>query len=87
MLLSHEKPQVAVVESTVTKIPLINFATLDANVSNFYNLQGLGGDLTFTSNKNLLYLGLNFLFKTIVKKQVKKQDFRPKSYQTKKNFK
>lgn len=86
VLLSHEKPQVAIVESNVTKVPLINFTSLETNASNFYDLQGLGSNLTSISNKNLLYLGLNFLFKTIAKKQIKKQDFRRKSYQTKKNF-
>lgn len=92
VLLSHDKPQVIVTDSYVAKIPLINFISTnekfkDGFSSNFYSLNGVRGDQNFSENKNLLYLGLNFLFKTVIKKSFKKHNLKPKYPQTRKNFK
>ena len=92
VLLSHDKPQVIVTESYVAKIPLINFISTNEKFkngfnSNFYSLNGFGGDQNFLANKNLLYLGFNFLFKTAVKRSFKKQNLKSKYSQTRKNFK
>lgn len=72
VLFSHEKKQNIIVESSVSKVPLINFEsdTTSKNtwVDNSYNLQGFSDGLGQTPNKNLFFLGLTFLFKTFRKK-------------------
>jgi hypothetical protein len=73
-------------ESYVAKVPLIIFNS-DENlnnggVNNFYDVQGNGGNLTTTYDKNLFCIGLNFLFKS-VKRKVRKQNLNthvPRNY-------
>ena len=69
VLLSHEKKQNIIVESNVVKIPVIVFDSEGNAQSNLlkgsYNLKGLGG--SSISEKNLFFLGLNFLFKQFKK--------------------
>jgi hypothetical protein len=69
VLLSHEKKQNIIVESNVVKIPVIVFDSEGNTQSNllkgFYNLKGFGG--SSISEKNLFFLGLNFLFKRFKK--------------------
>jgi len=65
VLLSHEKKQNIIAESNVAKIPVIVFDGVASSPLNSskgsYNLRGLGG--SSSSEKNLFFLGLNFLFK------------------------
>jgi hypothetical protein len=65
VLLSHEKKQNIIAESNVAKIPVVVFDS-DWNIPSnsfrgSYNLKGFGG--SSISEKNLFFLGLNFLFK------------------------
>ena len=69
VLLAHEKKQNIIAESNVAKIPVIVFDA-DGNVplgslKGFYNLRGFG--VSSISEKNLFFLGLNFLFKQFKK--------------------
>lgn len=67
VLFSHEKKQNVMIESFIAKVPLITFSSNDfsSDSSSFslYNLNFLSNGFTETSNKNLFFLGLNFLFK------------------------
>lgn len=67
VLFSHEKKQNVMIESFIAKVPLITFSSNDFSSNSFsfslYNLNFLSNDFTETSNKNLFFLGLNFLFK------------------------
>lgn len=67
VLLTHEKKQNFIIEKTLAKTPLIVFS-LNNDFKNYsqnicYNLTGFSEKLTVMSEKNLLFLGLNFLFK------------------------
>lgn len=72
VLFSHEKKQNIINESHIAKVPLILFDYNDdlkgAWSNSLYNLQGIGDSLARTSNKNLFFFGLNFLFKTVKRK-------------------
>lgn len=74
VLFDHEKKQNIITESYVSKVPLINFdsKTVSKNlwVDNSYNLQGIGNAAMQTSNKNLIFSGLNFLFKSLKKNKI-----------------
>lgn len=72
VLFTHRKSQMVVAETKVAKVPLINFTSTVTSINNSYSLQGLEKGL-ISSNKNLLYAGLNFLFKTIAFKQNRRQ--------------
>jgi len=69
VLLSHEKKQNIIAESNAVKIPVIVFDSDGNTQSNrfkgFYNLKGFGS--SSISEKNLFFLGLNFLFKRLSK--------------------
>jgi hypothetical protein len=69
VLLSHEKKQNIIAESNAVKIPVIVFDSDGNTQSNrfkgFYNLKGFGS--SSISEKNLFFLGLNFLFKRFKK--------------------
>jgi len=79
VLFSHEKKQNIINESHIAKVPLILFDYNDnlkgSGSSSLYNLHGIGNSLSKTSNKNLFFFGLNFLFKT-VKRKLKNQKFK-----------
>lgn len=79
VLFSHEKKQNIINESHIAKVPLILFDysdnLKDIESKSLYNLHGIGNSLSKTSNKNLFFFGLNFLFKT-VKRKLKTQKFK-----------
>ena len=52
-------------EAEVAKIPLISFGT-DPDASNMASYK-VEGNFKNASNKNIFFIGLNFLFKTPVK--------------------
>ena len=72
VLLAHEKKQKVIIENNLAKIPLIVFNSSDCLENNsfngFYNITGFHENLVSTSEKTLLFLGLNFLFKRFQKK-------------------
>lgn len=69
VLLSHEKKQKIIIENKLAKVPLIVFNSGDClkynslNHFDFYNVTGFHENLVSVSEKNLLFFGLNFLFK------------------------
>lgn len=75
ILFSSEKEQNIISESYVAKTPLIKFGTdydiKNSEVRSLYNIPGFGDNLQLTQNKNLIFIGLNFLFKTIQRKKKK----------------
>ena len=72
VLLAHEKKQKVIIENNLAKIPLIVFNSSDCLEDNsfngFYNVTGFHETLVSTSEKTLLFLGLNFLFKRFQRK-------------------
>ena len=72
VLLAHEKKQKVIIENNLAKIPLVVFNSSDCLEDNsfngFYNVTGFHENLVSTSEKTLLFLGLNFLFKRFQKK-------------------
>jgi hypothetical protein len=69
VLLAHEKKQNIIIESNVAKTPVIVFDS-DGNIpfnllKGSYHLRGFG--VSSISEKNLFFLGLNFLFKQFKK--------------------
>jgi len=72
VLLAHEKKQKVIIENNLAKIPLVVFNSSDCLEDNsfngFYNVTGFHENLVSTSEKTLLFLGLNFLFKRFKKK-------------------
>ena len=72
VLLAHEKKQKVIIENNLAKIPLVVFNSSDCLEENsfngFYNVTGFHENLVSTSEKTLLFLGLNFLFKGSKKK-------------------
>nr|YP_009495555.1 ribosomal protein S2 [Nitzschia sp. (in: diatoms)]AWQ64285.1 ribosomal protein S2 [Nitzschia sp. (in: diatoms)] len=72
VLFSHEKKQAIINESYVSKVPVIAFnsdgVSEDIWSNNFYNFKGVDSNSTTAFNKNLFFLGLNFLFKNFKKK-------------------
>jgi ribosomal protein S2 len=67
VLLAHEKKQKIIIENNLAKIPLIVFNSSDCLKDNSfngsYNITGFHENLVSNSEKTLLFLGLNFLFK------------------------
>jgi len=72
VLLSHEKNQNIIAESYVAKVPVITFVSDSYSKTELgngsYNLEGFSQNSTSTSEKSLFFLGLNFLFKRLKKK-------------------
>lgn len=67
VVLSHEKKEAVLKECFIAKIPVINFEAGD-NAKNCwsiysYKLQLNNSNLSLAHNKNLLFIGLNFIFK------------------------
>lgn len=68
----YEKKQKTIIENNFAKIPLVIFNSNDYLKNNsfngFYNITGFHENLSSTSEKTLLFLGLNFLFKRFKRK-------------------
>lgn len=71
VLLAHDKKQKVIIENNLAKIPLVIFNSSDYLKDNlfngFYSVTGFHENLVSTSEKTLLFLGLNFLFKRFKK--------------------
>lgn len=69
VLLTHENPQTIISESNIAKAPVIIFESARSPLGTFphnsYVVEGLGKNANLTSEKSLLILGLNFLFKRL----------------------
>ena len=67
VFIQSDKVQTIISESYIAKVPLIIFDNSSSlkNIwlSNAYNVQGIGNNLS-ADNKNIFFVGLNFLFKT-----------------------
>lgn len=67
VIFSHEKKQSFTLESNIAKVPVIVFESAKflptREPNNFYTVKSLGENLRSISEKSLLILGLNFLFK------------------------
>lgn len=76
VIFSAKKRDFILSESYSKKIPLINFGTdcdlKDVWLNNSYNVRINNSNFISTSNKNLFFIGLNFLFKA-GKKKVRNQ--------------
>ena len=72
VLFDHEKSKTILSETEIAKIPLISFGT-HLNVVNtaLYRVEGNFKNLLTTPNKNIFFMGLNFLFKDSRKKNMK----------------
>ena len=66
VLFSHYKQESVISESYVAKVPLILFdddAMTSSKVWSNYNVSGLKSELSSLNQKNILFFGLNFLFR------------------------
>lgn len=65
VLLSHYKQESVIYESHIAKVPLIIFEDVNSVNKSWsnYNVLGVKSDLTSSNQKNIFFLGLNFLFK------------------------
>jgi len=72
VLFEHDKSKTISAEAEVAKIPLISFGT-STGVSNkvSYKVEGNFKNILTVSNKNVFFIGLNFLFKNSRKKSFK----------------
>lgn len=74
VLFDHEKYNSILSEAWVLKIPVIAFNTNnDATkpfFNNFYVIKGNFRNMLITPDKNIFFIGLNFLFKNLKKKKV-----------------
>ena len=74
ILLDHEKREALLSEAWVMKIPTIVFSeTRESNGLSdnfFYRVKGNFKNALATSNKNIFFISLNFLFKTLRKKKM-----------------
>jgi len=72
VLFEHEKSKTIFSEAEVAKIPLVSFGTcLDAPNTASYRVEGNFKNILTASNKNIFFIGLNFLFKNSRKKNLK----------------
>ena len=62
VLFEHDKSKIIFSEAEVAKIPLVSFGT-DSNTLNTASYR-VEGNFKNVSNKNIFFIGLNFLFKT-----------------------
>ena len=72
VLFDHEKSKTILSETEIAKIPLISFGT-HLNVVNTasYRVEGNFKNLLTAPNKNIFFMGLNFLFKGSRKKNTR----------------
>jgi Ribosomal protein S2 len=72
VLFDHEKSKSILSEAWTRKVPVIFFDTnldsQDAFAYNFYVVKGNFKNMLATSDKNIFFIGLNFLFKNLIKK-------------------
>lgn len=72
VLFEHDKSKTILSEAEAAKIPLISFGT-QLNVGNtaLYKVEGNFKNVLTAPNKNVFFMGLNFLFKDSKKKNMK----------------
>nr|BBC77624.1 ribosomal protein S2 [Nitzschia sp. PL1-4] len=67
VLFSHEKKQSIINESYIVRVPLITFdcdnSIKDTWVNNLYNVSGVNFNVSHNPNKNIFFIGLNFIFR------------------------
>jgi len=70
VLFEHEKSKTILTEAQVAKIPLISFGTCsnEDNVAVLYRIEGNFKNILTAPDKNIFFMGLNFLFKDSSKK-------------------
>lgn len=72
ILFDHDKGRTLISEAWVAKIPIIVFDThqdlSDVSSKTFYVVNGNFKNILTTSDKNIFFIGLNFLFKSFKKK-------------------
>ena len=72
VLFEHDKSKTILSEAEVAKIPLISFGTqLDMANTALYRVEGNFKNVLTVPNKNVFFMGLNFLFKDSKKKNMK----------------
>lgn len=72
VLFEHDKSKTIFSEAEVAKIPLVSFGVcLDAPNTASYRVEGNFKNVLTVSNKNVFFIGLNFLFKNLRKKGFK----------------
>lgn len=75
VLISSTKAQIILSESFVAKVPLITFEksceSKNSWFGNAYNVRGFGDSLELSNSENILFIGLDFLFKKRVQRSVK----------------
>ena len=75
VLFDHEKSQSIIAEAWTAKIPVITFTYSNDSISSFtknsYSVNGNFKSILETLDKNVFFVGLNFLFKNLKKKKVK----------------
>jgi hypothetical protein len=69
VLFEHDKSKTIFSEAEVAKIPLVSFGTsLNVSSTASYRVEGNFKNVLNASNKNVFFIGLNFLFKNARKK-------------------
>ena len=72
VLFEHDKSKTIFSEAEVAKIPLISFGThLDVVNTALYRVEGNFNNILTAPDKNVFFMGLNFLFKDLKKKNVR----------------
>ena len=72
VLFEHDKSKMIYAEADVAKIPLISFGTSTVALDNAsYKVEGNFKNILTASNKNVFFIGLNFLLKNSRKKNFK----------------
>lgn len=74
ILFNHEKANAILSEAWILKIPVIvfnkNHDVRQTFFNNFYIINGNFQNILATSDKNIFFIGLNFLFKNLKKKRL-----------------
>ena len=75
VLISNEKSSTILSQTSVAKVPLItfenNYDPKELWFSNAYNVKGFGDSLELANNENILFIGLDFLFRKKISRNVK----------------
>jgi hypothetical protein len=95
ILFNHKKSEMVLSEAWVAKIPVISFTGSEDSTSslsgNFYSVNGNFKNSLTTSDQNIFFVGLNFLFKNLKKKKIKfpstSQKTNPQSFSNKRRRK